>query len=189
MSEVKSTIDLIMEKTRGMKLTPEEKCKARREMVKREVRGRIIPYMHGEESLDRLLGSMSEEMMMPAVEVLAESLETGGANARALGCLRALAGKEPELISLLDEIRAILDEHEARLSRERARLETDLLRELARWGISGPAVKPALDSDPRWLDQLKELEETSGSRLKEAAGRLVTSWERTLNESSRNSGV
>jgi hypothetical protein len=188
MGEVKSTIDLIMEKTRGMTLTPDEKRMARHETIKRKVRGLITPYLRGEESLDRLYRSLSEEMLVPAAETLAESLEIEADNGRALEGLRALVSKEPELESLVDEIQAILAEHEALLSRERSQLEIDLLQKLARWGISGSAVKPVVNADPRWHDRIKKLEETYGSRLKEAAGHLVITWERTRSESPRNSG-
>ncbi len=182
MSEVKSTIDLIMEKTRGMSLTPNEKDRARKEKIRREVRLLVIPYLRGETSLSRLMESLSEEALMPALEVLAESLKIDANNSRALDGLQALVGQAQVLTSLVDDIQSILEEYEARRNEVRDLVGNELLQELARGGISGPAVKPAVDDNPKWLEQRKELEENYGPRLKDAVDRLVTSWEKMRSE-------
>ncbi|MBW2145479.1 MAG: hypothetical protein JRI22_00510 [Deltaproteobacteria bacterium] len=189
MSEVKSTIDLIMEKTRGMKLTAEEKDQNRKEKIKREVRLLVLPYLRGEASLGRLRESLSDETLMSAVEVLGEALQIEEDNSRALEGLRALCGKEKGMASMLEDIRTVLEEYEAHRSQVRTRLESEMLQELARWGISGPAVQPAVDANPLWLDQRKELEKNYTPRLRDAADRLVTSCEKMRSESSQNSDV
>ncbi|MBW2309131.1 MAG: hypothetical protein JRG73_19585 [Deltaproteobacteria bacterium] len=189
MSEVKSTIDLIMEKTRGMKLTAEEKDQNRKEKIKREVRLLVLPYLRGEASLGRLRESLSDETLMSAVEVLGEALQIEEDNSRVLEGLRALCGKEKGMASMLEDIRTVLEEYEAHRSQVRTRLESEMLQELARWGISGPAVQPAVDANPLWLDQRKELEKNYTPRLRDAADRLVTSCEKMRSESSQNSDV
>ena len=180
MGDVKSTLDLVMEKTRGMNLSAKEKLKAQKQMIEREARSLVMPYLRGEKSLKHLQESLSGKMIIAVMAVLAESLEIEADNDRALEGLRAVSCKEPELTFPLDEIQAISEEHETRIARERARMEDDLLQELAQWGISGPAVKPAINAHPAWLSLHKELTETYGSRLKRAVEHLLTLLERKL---------
>jgi cyanate lyase len=180
MGDVKSTLELVMEKTRGMNLSPQEKFEIQKQMIEREARSLVMPYLRGEDSLEHLQKSLPGKMMIAAMAVLAESLEIEADNDRALEGLAGLCSNEPELTSLLDRIQSVLEEHEARIARERARMEDDLLQELAQMGISGPAVKPAINADPTWQSLHKELTETYSLRLKEAIKRLLTLSERKL---------
>ncbi len=148
MAEIKSTLDLVMEKTRHLTLSREEKEENRR----RELAGRLRGLLQQLE--DGLLGV---EALTSKIDGL---LQNGDEEARSLLCRHLMAHVNAEKengpwIRLLtqycraDAVRLEKAVQEVRRQLDAAVTERrrQLLDELASQGVSGSAVRPNLDRD------------------------------------------
>lgn len=154
MGEIKSTMDLVMARTRHMKMTDAEKQARRLSEFSGKVRGVIQKYQDGIMALDETLGKIGEL----ARDLGTDSYET--VVSAVLGRMDPEGDNEilVELLLRLDSEKgrtaeALLSEHaeamkrlaEAGTARILERLETD-------YGIAGSAVIPNPKADSRWRD-------------------------------------
>ena len=177
MGEIKSTLDLVLERTRHLRLSPEE----REAQKRREARGRI--------------GGLLQQWMERRVE--APELAAGfqallyelGLTDRTLLAVEALARIDPaaadavnsRLIVLLREVckvategvEAALAEHRAARDQAAARQGAELARALeAGRGICGSAVVPNLEADPAFGASAARLHAECARKLAAEATRL-----------------
>jgi hypothetical protein len=163
MAEIKSTLDIIMEKTKHLVLSSEEKLQLERNEHLRKVPGYIQRYLDGVWSLDDLLEAiamLSDEHRHPIKEELIRRLVMEVSfQARGRKCLQALQnlaadehrGKVAELCQLLDRFDASYHELVA--------LQAEQLKtQLAALGISGSAVLGRGEMNHAWETKSQEYE-------------------------------
>jgi hypothetical protein len=173
MAEIKSTLDLIMEKTKNLTLTPEEKENLRREEWLKKVRGWITKYLDGQVEMDWLKKEWNDTGKPERIETglkeeLIGILDPDSDNKKLFALLEELLGlsRRPFEDALQSYQREVASEKE-----QRSRL---LKEELARQGLSGAAVLPNLNADPDW----RAWREESRRKLKEK-------WQATLNKTGK----
>jgi hypothetical protein len=155
MAEIKSTLDIIMERTRHLVLSAEEKKQIERDDQLRKVPGYLQKYLDGVGDLDDLLDDLAappEEhrhaVRQELINRLVKELGFDPRGRRGLEALQILApredlGKVAELQQLMDRFDA--SRHELVTARsEQARTR------LAAFGISGGAVVVREEKDPVW---------------------------------------
>ena len=105
MAKIKSTLDLIMEKTGHLSLNAEEKEEMKREERVRRIRGIVAPFLNGEKDvnllmreLDRLPPEDREENRGFCLEQLRDALDPLAGNERALLGLEKIAGTEERVL-------------------------------------------------------------------------------------------
>jgi len=159
MGEIKSTLDLIMEKTKNMTLTEEEKAAIRTREVKAKVRGWFQRYSDGLLTISDL-----KEFMGPDGPAFDESA--------ALMRKECLAHVNPEtdnrkIFQIMDEIlgidsgpfQSLVDHFQEELEQLRAGATREALDTLYAQGISGTAVIPNLNLSPAWDTNLASARE------------------------------
>jgi hypothetical protein len=161
MGEIRSTLDIIMEKTKGLTMTEDEKRELRRKDLGRKVKGLIQKFSDGFMDLDRLkielaaLGKGHEDMLRRIImEEVAGRIQPETDNEPFLEILDATTGMH------IDLIRQMLIDLERNLEKERAAHEKGLKKRLKERGISGSAVIPNLDADSQWRDYESKQKET-----------------------------
>jgi len=165
MAEIKSTFDLIMEKTRGMTMTEDEREEARRKELSGKVRGLLQKYLDGR--MDRK--ALGEELAgLPAedrktlkgilVRECADRINPEGDNRRLVAAFWA-AGIDPE------PFEALLGDFRRELDLERRVRERAMRAVLAKRGISGEAVIPNVEADPEWSHYRRAQAEALRERL------------------------
>jgi hypothetical protein len=150
MGEIKSTLDLIMERTKGLSLSTEERKKLQQQEWLGKARGWAQKY------LDELIDAQDLKGAIEALEEpgegksllkqeLLEAVDPEGDNEKRWEVLEVLWGlsREPYL-RIIEEFRSTVAQAGAR------RAETTAGRLAAR-GITGSAVVPNLNRDPEWL--------------------------------------
>jgi hypothetical protein len=151
MGEIRSTLDIIMEKTRDLSLSPEEKRKLRGQEWLGKARGWVQKYQ------DELIGVKE---VQAALQKLGESegadrllkqeiigaIEPGGDNGKRWDLLERLW---PTDLERHKEIVRHFQEELEQARSEKIRLALDRLAER---NISGAAVVPNLNRDPDWTD-------------------------------------
>ncbi len=158
MAEIKSTLDLVMERTRGLSLSDRE----RDEMRSRELQAKVksvlerfvseyqgIKWMRSE--LDGLgLGTGPETGKAVTSEILAR-LSLTGENGRLFDVLEKVLGVDTK------PYKKVIAEFRKIYASERQKRSKRVLEELASLNISGTAVKPNLVSDLGWKERSESI--------------------------------
>ena len=178
MGEIKSTLDLVMEKTRHMNLSPAERNEKRAEDIGKALRGLVQKYKDGllrEEpfldafrGLEDVEGTPKDHMLL--TEILNQMRIDDDPDARRAGLelLEFGCGRDTvQLASILSEFEAEKDKAGANRTREL------LERLLKRHQISGSAVVPNLEADAAFKNSLNRLRKTYTERLDAEKDRLM----------------
>ena len=168
MSEIKSTLELVLEKTRDMTLSREDKQEQLIREFREKVNGLLHAYLEGLASLDQFQrqfssleapsGSGPEKIL---AEEAAQRLELPGDNDKLLEVLSRLCGVK------LDGVESALCDHQQRLralEKERAEAMCKALKE--RFRVHGRAVRANLEGDSGWVQTLSEAREAFLEELK-----------------------
>jgi hypothetical protein len=151
MGEIRSTLDIIMEKTKGLTMSEEEKKALKEQEMSGKVKGLIQQYLDGILDMDKLkievvnLAEPDEDMVKRMIR--RESMPRIGLeknNEPILALLRETTGIDAEAI------RGELKRFENKLEQERIRRKKGLIKALEVKGISGTAVIPNIKTDPEW---------------------------------------
>lgn len=165
MAEIKSTLDIIMEKAKKISVTDEEKKAFKRRELEGRIKGLIQKYLDGFLDLNRLrmesasLGEGAQEEIAEGMRAEALKRIKPGAQNEALLEILSLAGMDKRPVEML------LKDFEERLRRQRATCEKTALERLRERGISGSAVLPNLEGDEDWLRALSEAERDFQEKL------------------------
>jgi hypothetical protein len=166
MAEIKSTIDLIMERTKNLSLSEEEKEAIRRREAEGKVHGWIQRYRDGVLTLRDLKREYAEEKKaFPGVEgllrsALLEQVEPAGENRAVLEMMEKVLKVKTEPI--LAEVNACREEL-LTIARERLDAEREALRQR---GVSGPAVIPNPARDKTLAGEIRKLKSDLREKLK-----------------------
>jgi hypothetical protein len=174
MGEIKSTMDIIMEKTKGLTMTDEEKQKFRRQEMEGKIKGLIQKYVDGlmgmerlKEAIAKLRARKEQELEQLIRKETMALIQPGESNAPLLEILSSVVGMDP------DPIVKLLDDFDSKIEYERVRRAEVLQEELRKKGISGSALIPNIEADPEWRQRLSEMKRA----FKEEAMRSVTEME------------
>ena len=149
MGEIRSTLDIIMEKTRDLSLSPEEKRRLRGQEWLGKARGWVQKYqddlidVNDVKSALQKLGESEGSDHLLKQEIIG-AIEPGGDNGKRWELLESLWPSD--LKGHKERVRHFQEELEHARS-ERIRL---ILNRLAERDISGTAVVPNLNRDPEW---------------------------------------
>ena len=154
MGEIKSTLDLVMEKTRHLTLSEEEKRQHKRKEERKRLAGLLQRYQDGladidktGEELDRLVQTEDGPAESALRDEVMSRLALGGDNARWLELLQSRYRIDPSGWQQIEK-----DFFLAVDSAAGRRIE-EMKGELERLGrISGSAVVPNLEADATWIE-------------------------------------
>lgn len=172
MGEIKSTMDIIMEKTKGLTMSEEEKAEYRQQELTGKVRGLIQKCLDGVFDLHRckvemtaLSGKQEDTIRKTIVAESIPHIRLGGKNENVLLVLGETTGLDISPIRDLE--RTFTD----RIDSEKTKREKLLRKKLEEKGITGSAVIPNLEADPGWKQYKDKENETfrreMSSRLKQ----------------------
>ncbi len=155
MAEIKSTLDLVMEKTRDLVLSREERKAMEREEQMKKVPAAVQRYLEGATSLERLLEELDDlpEHLKPEIRCLAkrcllDALVLGEGGVRSRDALAALAEDREE--PWREQLARLLEEHERSRREMLARIRAEHLEALAAEGIRGDAVVVRPERSSQW---------------------------------------
>jgi len=167
MAEIKSTIDLIMERTKDLSASPEEREAWHRQEREKHLRGLIQRLLDDSLTLDDVKDELERE-------------KKGGRAAEALGTLKtALAAHvDPDsdnerLFRIVHELtgtperrlQETLQPCQAESYAKKMALTEQQRGELASAGIAGSAVEPNPEADPQWKAQKEQVQAACTQRF------------------------
>ena len=167
MGEIKSTLDLVMEKTKHLSLSDEEKQNQKKAELEKKVNGLLQKYQDQVLSVEQLQGEyarLKQEFSLPddsfLVHQTMNKIDLTGDNRLLLEllkhfCSSGIAGIE----SIINEYQ---DEFNSAASYRLVELREDLAREHS---ISGSAVVPNLQADDAWQAEAGEIRSRYDKKL------------------------
>lgn len=163
MAEIKSTLDLIMERTKHLTLSPEEKEALKMKELRTRIGATIQKYLDGAETLSGVtetLQRLSQEngdVTYLMREEIIERIDPREENLELFQLIKEiLPGEE-------DFFRKKINLFAEELSRLKLRRREEILNAWARSALTGPALEPNLERDENW----QKLMEESLSRFRE----------------------
>jgi hypothetical protein len=167
--EIRSTLDLVLEKTRNLTLSEEEKRNLAREEVDKKTRAIIGKYLDNLLPLNRIKEELesieSSEPDLPyklfTVHLLAH-VDLDIDISAILSALKEVVGFDTAPLEALQQ------EYKAEKEVARRSFAEDTLSAIKERGISGSAVVPNLDGISEWVQFQRELSE----RYREKIGEL-----------------
>ena len=166
MGEIKSTMDIIMEKTKGLTMSEEEKAEYKLQELTGKVKGLIQKFLDGILDLDRLkieMSALSEKQNDAVKEIIFEEsmphIELGADNEPVFKVLTETAEVDTSPIREME--RTFI----GRIEKKRGEYEKSLGNQLEKKGISGSAVIPNLKADPDWKQYLSHENDTFRAKL------------------------
>ncbi len=167
MGEIKSTLDIIMEKTKGLTMTEEEKEAFRKKETEGKVRGLLQRFLDGFIDAERLkdeIGSLGEKRYAVAREALLREcmgrMEPGADNTILLDALENAVGLD------ITPIQKIILDYNRDLEQQEMDRKQVLQKNLMGLGISGTAVIPNIHADQEWIRHLSEMNKGFQKKLK-----------------------
>jgi hypothetical protein len=169
MGEIKSTIDLVMEKTRDMKLTEEEKQKIEQEKEYRKAQGLVARLLQGDQTVEMFLQDAegaSEQVGSELLQALIEGLRLRGEYfTKGLEALERWKGAAAR--RSIKRMRDLGLQFGQALQKRKRKVRAELWKELAERGVQGSAVEPNVEVSPLWERTVQSLEEEFEPRLNE----------------------
>jgi len=176
MAEIKSTLEIIMERAKGLTITDEEKMEFRRKEMTGRVKGLIQKFVDGYMDDERLrveVAAVEKEDKDMLNQILIKDsisrIKPGEDNKPVLDVLEKTTGEDT------GPIRNFLAKFESSLEKERSSQEKALRKRLRKNGITGSAVIPNLNADPEWRGRLLKREQTFREKLEDMAARRLGS--------------
>jgi hypothetical protein len=151
MAEIKSTLDIIMEKAKKFSVTEEEKEGFRRRELEGKIKGLV------QKTLDGVLDSERFQTELVAMQAKDTDIVYQILKEEVVGRIEVEANSEA-LLKILENIagpaspavRNTLADSEKKGEQQKESRRKALLESFKMKGISGSAVLPNLDADPRW---------------------------------------
>jgi len=165
-AEIKSTLDLVLEKTRDLTLTEEEKRNLEREELDKKVQRIVNRYLDNSLPVSRLRkeveGIDSKEADLPyklLTRHLVAYFNLDTDNSAIVSALSEVVGLDTTPLTTLQR------EYQAEKEETKRSFTEEALLSLKNKGVSGSAVKPNLNRIPEWDQFLKGLSQRYQERL------------------------
>lgn len=177
MSEIKSTLDLVMERTGNLSLSVEELREQKITQIRRQLKGLVQQYLDQRIDVTKVSAALAaaraddgpEAERLFVCEVLAR-IDLAPPDQRLLTLGRETGGIDTS------PIEEVIEGYQKRLFEEQRLRVRDLKDALvATHGIGGSAVIPNLARDPQWNIRQAELETDFGNRLETIKTTVATS--------------
>jgi hypothetical protein len=174
-AEIKSTLDLVMEKTKNLTLSAEEKQAQKQLEIENRMKGLVQKLQDGlftnsqlkveYESLKKE-SDLSDNSLL--VREIITRLDPDRDNQILLGALEECCRFDAATIRA--DLKAYRDDYQRAARKRSAQLKEDLARNHY---ISGSAVLPNLDADEKWQQKAQEMRWQFEQKLNQATDKLI----------------
>ena len=180
MGEIKSTWDIVMEKTKGLKVTSRDRERIKKGELTSRIHAIFHRYMDAQGNqayLKRELeGLQEEEREVVKGELLLQLLDVidlSKDNRKVITGIEILKGKP--VVKILERLHLLVSEYKASRDERAREIEGIFRRRLAAMGISGSAVQPSLEGKRDWIEAMEGLQRDYGNRLEALKEELLNS--------------
>jgi hypothetical protein len=172
MGEIKSTLDIVMEKTKHLTLTDEERAAQRKDEMTNKLRGLIQGSLDGsidvykmKNEIETFAGDRWDEAIALLIELCVHNIDLLKDNRVFIQILEEVAQVNPA------PFRQVLSSFEEEIKEGYHKAQARLSLALKEKGISGSAVVPNVEADEAWQNELLRME----NRFREAVSSVQSS--------------
>ncbi|HDM10566.1 MAG: hypothetical protein JRI39_11325 [Deltaproteobacteria bacterium] len=168
MGEIRSTLDIIMEKAKNLEVTEEEKAELQRKETVNKAKGMLQKY------LDGLLGM---EDISSEIQNMSQVAQGWARDALKNECMERIDFEKDntQILLLLEQVlgldtrgvRDLIEEFRSDFSREAERIKQQMEEELRNKGIKGTAIVINHKASPDWAPYQERQQNTFKERLKQ----------------------
>jgi hypothetical protein len=180
MGEIKSTWDIVMEKTKGLKITSRDRERIKKGEQTSRINAIFHRYMDAQGDQDylkkELEGLRGDEREVAERELLIQLLDTidlSKDNGTIITGIETLKGKS--VARTLEKLHLLASEYKASRDERAREIEGILRRRLTAAGISGSAVQPSLEGKRDWIEVMEGLQRDFGNQLEALKEELLNS--------------
>jgi hypothetical protein len=177
MAEIKSTLELALERTKKMAISEKEKEEIRQKKLLEKAKGLFHRYREGHAPLSELqkeIERMDEKTSAAVKEFLLsqwiDALSLKDENERLIKGIEWL--KNARIEEVPERFRHLLSQYQEEMEKMRHEARTRLEEALKREGIAGSAVEPNVEGDLLWKEAVENLDHLYGEKLEEIRKRL-----------------
>jgi hypothetical protein len=172
MGEIKSALELAMEKSKKYVISEEERERIREKEILQKATGLFHRYKEGHLSLSEMMREIErtdKKTRERVKEVLllqsVDTLSLGEDPERLFGALESLKGRS--LIDVKEEFQNLRSTYQNEIEEARQKLSLQLLEALRDEGIDGDAVEPNMEGSEDWKGQVEEVNRSHREKVKE----------------------
>jgi hypothetical protein len=180
MGEIKSTWDIVMEKTKGLKISSGDRERIKRGQLASRANNIFHRYMDTQGNpaylQKELQGLGVEEREVVRRELLLQlldAIELSRDNRKVITGIETLKGKP--VTKTVERLNLLASEYRASMDEKSTEIGGIFLHRLADRGISGSAVVPSLEGKREWTDAMEGLQRDYGNRLEALKEALLSS--------------
>jgi hypothetical protein len=180
MGEIKSTLELAMERTKRFAVSEKEKDEMKQKEVLQKATSLFHRYREGRLSLNDILKEI-ERMERKTATTVKEYLLSHWIDAVSLDddSERILKGveslKERSIAGIKQEFRHLLSQYQREKEKVREKVGVQLIEALEKDGIWGSAVEPKLEGSELWKKENENLDQSYRRKLEEIKQQLRVS--------------
>lgn len=158
MAEIKSAVELAMERTKGLRLSHEEKEKLKEDEIQTKAHALVNKYLEVdfhlrevERELARFDPPQRHLLERLILQNLIETIDLERDNDLIFQGILSFRDKSQSSIARMKDL---ILRYRQRKSKDHEKIEKELLATLERLGISGTAVQPKVEGSPEWEEAL-----------------------------------
>jgi len=170
MAEIKSAIELAMEKTKDLHLSREEREKLKEEEMHSKAHSLVTRFLEVdfhlkevEKELARYDSDQRKKMEGLVLQYLADAIQLDRDNDLALQGIEAFRGESK---ALMGTMRELIEGYQEEKKKEYEKIKSSLGSKLQGLGISGSAVDPKVQGSPEWDNALAQFKPTFEEQLR-----------------------
>jgi len=172
MAEIKSTLELAMEKTKKIGISEKEREGIKQKEILQKVNSLFHRYKEGHSPLNEILKEI-ERMEEKTGETVKEGLLSQWIDALSLNedNERVLKGieslKQRNIEDVKQQFHNLLSKYQKEKEKAKQEEKTHLAETLRKEGIDGSAVEPNIEASQTWEKESRELDHRYGVKLEE----------------------
>ena len=172
MGEIKSTLELALERTRKLAITQEEREEIKRQELLKKATGLSHRYVEGHVPLQEVLREierMADQEKSKVKKLLLsqwmEALSLESNHERLFDGIESFGGMN--VSDLRKKFQLLVSEYQMERKKAGQDIERQAIEDLRTEDISGTAVVPRLEGDPKWKECTQALNASFHKRVKE----------------------
>ena len=177
MGEIKSTLELAMERTKKFAISEKEKEEIKQKEVFQKATTLFHRYREGHLPLSDILKEI-DKMEQKTATTVKESLLSQWIDALSLDddAERILKGVESLKQRSMDEVKqkfySLLSQYQSEKEKVKEKVRVQLIEDLRKEGIHGSAVEPKLEGSGLWKKEIEKLDHSYKTKLEEIKEQL-----------------
>lgn len=172
MAEIKSTLELALERTKKMVISEKEKAEIRQKELLEKAKGLFHRYREGHAPLSEIQKEIErmDEKTSDAIKefLLSEWIGALSLNDEDERLIRGIEWlKNGQVAQVAEQFQQLLSQYRKEIEEKKHNVRARLEEALRREGISGSAVEPNVEGNPLWKETIEKLDRLYGAKLDE----------------------